>query len=137
MGSKMLKVCGILMIIGAALALVMSIIALLGVGTVMGLAAGSLAAGFGIATVFMVIASLGAVLQLIAGIVGVSNWDKPQNAGRCIVLGFIIVILNVISQLGTLLSTQSTGGEIFTVLLGLVIPVLYLVGAFQLKKQAQ
>lgn len=137
MGSKMLKVCSILMIIGAALALVMAIVGFMGLGAIMGAAAGSFAAGFGVAAILMGIASLGAVLQLIAGIMGVKNWDKPQKATGCIVMGIVILVINIISQVGSLMSSQSTGSEVFGIILGLVLPILYLVGAFQLKNQAQ
>lgn len=136
MGSKVLKICSVLMIIGAAVVLVISLLALLGLGTLMGLAAEDMATGFGIAAVFMVIASLGAILQLVAGILGVRNWNNPAKAQSCIVMGIVILVINIISQIGNIANSQSAGNAVFYALLGLVLPVLYLVGAFQLKKQA-
>lgn len=117
-GSKMLKVTGILMIIGGALALVIALIAVIGIA-----AAASLAAG-----------ALGGGIELAAGILGVKNWNQPAKAQPCIVLGAIIIALSVLSNILSI----SSGSEfnLFTLLLGLVLPVLYLIGAVQLKNMA-
>lgn len=107
-GSKMLKVTGILMIIGGgivALAVIASILALLGGG-----------------------------IELAAGILGVKNWNQPAKAQSCIVFGAIIIALSVLSNILNLASGSEF--NLFSLLLGLVLPVLYLVGAVQLKNMA-
>lgn len=129
MGSKMLKVMGILCIIFGAIAIVLDIIALIGVGA---LAAYGAPTGALIAS--CVIALIGAVMELVAGIMGVTNWAKPEKAMTCIILGFIIAACSVISNIITLVAYPASFSwvSIFT---GLVVPVLYLIGAFQLKGQ--
>ena len=60
------------------------------------------------------------------------NWNKLEKAGTCITWGIIVIMLCVISNILTVV-----GGGDFSVLnlaTGLVIPVLYLIGALQNKK---
>ena len=72
-----------------------------------------------------------AVVELIAGIVGVKNCKNPEKAGICIVWGVLVAVLYIIS---TILSSVG-GGEfnIVSLLIGLVLPVLYIIGAFKNK----
>ena len=65
--------------------------------------------------------------ELIAGIIGVINAEKPQKAKACIVWGALVAILSVA---GTILGV--VGGSDFSVsglVLGLVLPVIYIIGA--------
>ena len=80
-GRKFLKVTGILMIIGAAFGIIGGIIAMIGVGALAAVLETS-AVGLMLASV-LVLAS--AVFQLIAGIMGVKNCDKPEKAQTCLV----------------------------------------------------
>ena len=67
------------------------------------------------------------VVELIAGIIGVINAEKPQKAKACIVWGALVAILSVA---GTILGV--VGGSDFSVsglVLGLVLPVIYIIGA--------
>lgn len=126
-GSKFLKVTGILMIIFGALALVLAIIAIAGISLLAAMGASS-----GLLTVSCILALVGAVAELVAGIIGVKNWNKLENAGTCITWGIIVIVLCVISNILTVV-----GGGDFSVLnlvTGLVIPVLYLIGGLQNKK---
>ena len=126
-GSKFLKVTGILMIIFGALALVLAIIAIAGISLLAAMGASS-----GLLTVSCILALVGAVAELGAGIIGVKNWNKLEKAGTCITWGIIVIMLCVISNILTVV-----GGGDFSVLnlaTGLVIPVLYLIGALQNKK---
>ena len=79
-GSTFLKVTGILMIVFGTLALVLAIIAI---------AAVSLAASLGIGSMMLtlsgILALVGAVAQMVAGILGAVNWARPEKAGVCIV----------------------------------------------------
>ena len=124
-GSKFLKVTGILMIIFGALALVLAIIAIAGISLLAAMGASS-----GLLTVSCML--VGAVAELVAGIIGVKNWNKLEKAGTCITWGIIVIVLCVISNILTVV-----GGGDFSVLnlvTGLVIPVLYLIGGLQNKK---
>lgn len=134
-GSKMLKVTGILMIIGGALALVIALIAVIGIAAAASLAAGALGGGIiALAVIASILALLGGGVELAAGILGVKNWNQPAKAQSCIVFGAIIIALSVLSNILNLASGSEF--NLFSLLLGLVLPVLYLVGAVQLKNMA-
>ncbi len=139
-GSTFLKVMGILMIIFGAIALVMGIIALAGVGVILAYAGveGTLFAG--LFTFASVLVLLGAAMELIAGILGVKNWNRPERAGVCVGWGVAILVLCILSNLSTIISSANIPGaavNYFSVLLGLVMPVLYLVAAVQCKNMAR
>ena len=138
-GSKMLKVTGILMIIGGALALVIALIIALidviGIAAAASLAAGALGGGIiALAVIASILSLLGGGIELAAGILGVKNWNQPAKAQSCIVFGAIIIALSVLSNILNLASGSEF--NLFTLLLGLVLPVLYLIGAVQLKNMA-
>lgn len=134
-GSKMLKVTGILMIIGGALALVIALIAVIGIAAAASLAAGALGGGIlALAVIASILALLGGGIELVAGILGVKNWNQPAKAQSCIVFGAIIIALSVLSNILNLASGSEF--NLFSLLLGLVLPVLYLIGAVQLKNMA-
>ncbi len=134
-GSKMLKVTGILMIIGGALALVIALIAVIGIAAAASLAAGALGGGIiALAVIASILALLGGGIELAAGILGVKNWNQPAKAQSCIVFGAIIIALSVLSNILNLASGSEF--NLFSLLLGLVLPVLYLIGAVQLKNMA-
>lgn len=134
-GSKMLKVTGILMIIGGALALVIALIAVIRIAAAASLAAGALGGGIiALAVIASILSLLGGGIELAAGILGVKNWNQPAKAQSCIVFGAIIIALSVLSNILNL--TSGSEFNLFTLLLGLVLPVLYLIGAVQLKNMA-
>ena len=129
-GRKFLKVTGILMIIGAAFGIIGGIIAMIGVGALAAVLETS-AVGLMLASV-LVLAS--AVFQLIAGIMGVKNCDKPEKAQSCLVMGVIVAILSVAGNV-----TSSVLGSSFNItsyVTGLVIPVLYIIGAVKNRETA-
>jgi hypothetical protein len=128
--NKLLKVTGILMIIGGGLGIIVGIIAVLGVG-MLALTLGE-EANLGLLTISAILALVSSVISLIAGIFGVSGASKPEKAQRCIVFGVLAIALAV---LGNILNMA--GGNSFSptsLLTGLILPVLYLIGAFQNKK---
>ena len=82
-GKGLLKVVGILMIIGGALSIIMSIIAIAGVGALTYLADGDLSSAQLNPTIIYtscVVMILGSVAELIAGIIGVKNCTKPEKS---------------------------------------------------------
>ena len=98
-----------------------------GVGALIAKFAGASTLGFafylGLATTLV-----GGIIQLIAGINGVKHCNKPENAKKCITWGIIVIALAVISNV-----LQVIGGDKFDVLsfvIGLIIPGLYIYGAF-------
>lgn len=128
MGSKFLKVTGILMIIFGSIALIIAIMALLGLGVLE-----AIGAPMGLLWASGIIALLGAVAEFVAGIIGVVNWNKPNKANTCIGWGIAVAAMCVISNIFTLIGYLENF-NVFSLLTGLVIPVLYLIGAFKNKK---
>lgn len=129
-GSGFLKVTGILMIIGGGISIIMSIIAVLGVAALVYISDGEASSAMLYASVALMVVS--AVSQLVAGIIGVVNCKKPEKAGVCIAWGVIVAVLCIA---GTILN--SVGGGSFSILslvLGLVLPILYIIGAVFNKK---
>lgn len=124
-GHKFLKVTGILMIIGGALAAILGIIAVLSVAALTYIASAHSEAGILYASTILFLVS--GIVELIAGIIGVLNAEKPQKAKVCIVWGALVAILSVS---GTILGVAGGGDfSVFSLILGLVLPVLYIIGA--------
>jgi len=143
--NKMLKVTGILLIIGGGISLIIAALALVGIAAVAAAVGDDLIelaelAGLageyniGLLMVGMVIVMIGAVISLVAGILGVKNAAKPDKAQICIIFGFLTAVLILA---GNILSMGAGGDFNATGLItGLVIPVIYLIGAFNNKKLA-
>ena len=129
-GSKFLKVTGILMIVFGALALILSIVAAIGLA-----ALASLDLNTWQYTAAVILMLVGSIFEMIAGIVGVKNCNKPEKAGTCMVWGIIVIALSVLSNVLTLVGNPDNF-SIVNLLTGLVIPVLYLIGAVMNKKAA-
>ncbi len=131
-GKNFLKVTGILMIIGGAISAIVGLIALIGT-----LALSSLLTGSGLLG-WMIIGSvfclLSGVAELIAGIFGVSHCEKPEKAHTCLLWGCIVVGLCVLGNIFNVIGGSSV--SIVSLLLGLVIPALYIYGAVQNKNSA-
>lgn len=127
--NKFLKIASILMIIGGGFNIILGTIAVLGVG-VLALALGN-EAKMGLLMMGSLLVLVSAIVSLIAGIIGVKSAAIPEKAGTCIKFG---ILTGVFAVLGSSLSTL--GGKSFnflSLLIGLVIPALYLIGAFQNK----
>ena len=129
-GTGFLKVTGILMIIGGGISIIMGIIAALSVAALAYIAGGDSSALLYASVVLMLIS---AVAELVAGIIGVVNCKKPEKAGVCIAWGIIVAVLSVA---GTILNSVGGGSfSAFSLILGLVLPVLYIIGAVFNKKE--
>ena len=129
-GRKFLKVTGILMIIGGAFGIIGGIVAMIGAGALAAVLETS-AGGLMLASA-LILAS--AVFQLIAGIMGVKNCDKPEKAQSCIVIGVIVAILSVAGNVVS--NVLGSDFNIINYATGLIIPVLYIIGAVKNKKPA-
>ena len=129
-GRKFLKVTGILMIIGGAFGIIGGIVAMIGAGALAAVLETS-AGGLMLASA-LILAS--AVFQLIAGIMGVKNCDKPEKAQSCIVIGVIVAILSVAGNI--ISNVLGSSFNILSYATGLVIPVLYIIGAVKNKEPA-
>lgn len=139
-GKNFLKVTGILMIIFAAIALIMDIITLV---VFRSFASADVRAGLSesiqtialAAFIGIIFSCVGAALEMVTGILGIVNCRKPQKATICIVFGFILLALEIASLILTFVG-GSVGAAtiIISVITGLALPVLYLIGAFLNKK---
>lgn len=130
-GSGFLKVTGILMIIGGGISIILSIIAVLGVAALVYISDGEASSAMLYASVALMVVS--AVSQLVAGIIGVVNCKKPEKAGVCIAWGVIVAVLCIA---GTILNSAGGGSfSILSLVLGLVLPILYIIGAVFNKKE--
>ena len=129
-GRKFLKVTGILMIIGGAFGIIGGIVAMIGAGALAAVLETS-AGGLMLASA-LILAS--AVFQLIAGIMGVKNCDKPEKAQSCMVIGVIVAILSVAGNV--ISNILGSSFNILSYATGLIIPVLYIIGAAKNKETA-
>ena len=129
-GRKFLKVTGILMIIGGGFGIIGGILAMLGAGALAAVLETS-AGGLMLASA-LILAS--AVFQLIAGIMGVKNCDKPEKAQNCLVMGVIVAILSVSGNIVS--NVLGSSFNIMSYATGLIIPVLYIIGAVKNKESA-
>ncbi len=129
-GRKFLKVTGILMIIGGAFGIIGGIVAMIGSGALAAVLETS-AGGLMLASA-LILAS--AVFQLIAGIMGVKNCDKPEKAQSCLVMGVIVAILSVAGNV--ISNVLGSDFNIINYATGLIIPVLYIIGAVKNKEPA-
>ena len=129
-GRKFLKVTGILMIIGGAFGIIGGIVAIIGAGALAAVLETS-AGGLMLASA-LILAS--AVFQLIAGIMGVKNCDKPEKAQSCLVMGVIVAILSVAGNV--ISNILGSSFNILSYATGLIIPVLYIIGAEKNKETA-
>ena len=145
-GSMLLKVISIIMIIGGILSAVASLALVLFAGATSAFIsdpqgqsalAGSGVSGAavnGVVWAAAIIAVIGAVIEIIAGVKGKKNWNNPDQAKTLMIWGIITAVISLISNI--LFATGGTGVQIVSILAGLVIPVLYIIGTVQLKKQA-
>ena len=133
--SLLLRVAGILMVFSAVITLAVNIIAIVVNGTTYGSQAGSVGAGIFVVFLMDAFPLLVNVLTLIAGMWGAKNWKAPQKAGKCVAIGTIILVLNIASVVLGVVQAGFTG-TIIASMAFLLVPLLYLVGALQLKRAA-
>ena len=135
-GATMLKVVGILMIIGAAIGIIATIIGITGIAALasnpyFSFGASYLGISTGVLYAAFALSGVGSIVQLIAGISGIKHNNNKAKAGKLLIWGIAVAAISVLSSILT-----AVGGYPFPVLsllLGLVIPILYIIGAVQNK----
>ena len=130
-GSRFLRVTGVLMIIFASIALVAVVFAVIGIGI---LAAGDVPIARFLVTTAA--ACLGAIAEFVTGILGVKNWDRPDRANTCIGWGITVIALSLIAD-ALVFAFFPEYFQVASIALGLIIPILYLLGGFQNRKLAK
>lgn len=121
------------MIIGGVIGVIAATMAVMGVGLLALTLGGEVKIGFLLGG--SVLALVSSLVSMVAGIIGVINADKPKKAKTCIVFGFLALVSAIIAS--TLSMMGGNNFKITSLLVGLVLPTLYLIGAFQNKELAQ
>lgn len=125
-GNQFLKVMSILMIIGGTGGIIVGVSAVLG-ASALAAEIGN-AANFGLLMFASIVAWASGVTGLIAGATGIKNAAKPEKTMAGIVFGILTVTLSI---LGSILNAAGGGSfSVVNLITGLVLPVLYLIGAF-------
>ncbi len=144
-GSTLLKVVSIIMIIGGILSAIGSVIVAAGAGFVTAVqgdpslqaAAAEAGANMGVVTGLVWVAAIfcvvSAVIEIIAGVKGKKNYANPSAAQNLMIWGIVCAVVSVIGNI--LFATSGAGVQVISIVLGLVLPVLYIIGALQLKNQ--
>lgn len=135
-GRGKLKVTGILYIILGALALLGSLVLMAGGGLLIASGEES-GAGMALGAAVGILSLLGlvsAVFYLIVGILGVKNCDKPEKCGANFVLGVVVLVLVLVSLVANVITSGPSGAA--SNVIGLVLAVIYLLGAKQNKDAA-
>ena len=124
---KALKVISIIMIVFAALTL------LLGIGGIVtGGALGILGAGIGDAGSAALVGGVAAVAGFVFGLRGAND---PRKIGAFYALAIIGLAFAVLSALGTFFGGSADGGDIASALFGLVLPLVCVLLAYNIKKE--
>ncbi|BDF57362.1 hypothetical protein CE91St36_01790 [Christensenellaceae bacterium] len=131
--SKFLKVMGIIMLIFGIIAIIGGLLSLMGIGMVVSLAGlAGVTVPVELLTASLVIALVSAIFELIAGILGIKNWNVPEKVNSCMICGILTVALCVVSIIMTLVGYPDSF-SILSIVTGLIVPILYLIAAFQYK----
>ncbi|MDD3339814.1 MAG: hypothetical protein PHS82_13275 [Lachnospiraceae bacterium] len=137
-GKNFLKVTGIIMIVFGAIGALSTLISFAGLSVLMQTYA-ALGMDTSMIVPGLIISAIGGVLQLAAGIIGVVHARKPEKAMLCIIFGVLLVILQIVSGVTSLLVVNAQGSSIVTtiisMIIGLILPVLFIYGGI-LNKQS-
>lgn len=152
-GSMLLKVVSIIMMIGGIISAVVSVIMAIvaAAGSVLlsqpetqtalndaleqnNIDKSATGAVMGLLWVGVIILVAGSVLEIIAGVKGKNNWNNPPQAQSLMILGIVCAVISVIGNI--LFAASGAGMQIVSILAGLVLPILYIIGTVQLKNQA-
>lgn len=144
-GKSLLKVCGILMIIFAAIALVVVVIGFIGYSVMdnpevkQAMEQAALQTGTAVASksdtlISLLISTLAVVLEMAAGILGIRNCNRPDKAQSCFIMGVIIIGYQLANAI---YATIAGSFSIITTIIGLILPVLYVWGALKNKQVSQ
>ncbi len=144
-GSTLLKVVSIIMIIGGIIGAISSLLVAGGAGLMTAVqsnpeaqkAAAEAGGNLGVVTALLWIAAIfcviSAVIEIIAGVKGKKNCNNPAAAQSLIIWGVVSAVISVIGNV--LFATSGVGVQVVSIILGLVLPILYIIGAVQLKGQ--
>ena len=134
-GKGFLKVVGILMIIFAGIGIIAGIISVVGISALTSVATSwgvteDMATTVNVAVIIAAILTLiGAGFELATGIVGVKFCNDPTKTNACLVMVIILLVMEVLSLVLTFVGGNYDAGTIIlSIITGLAMPVLYLIG---------
>ena len=134
-GRTLLKTAGTLMIVFGAVGI---LIYLLGLAAVIGIAyatSGVFSASGDLLGMSLLLA--GAIVELIAGILGVKAAKRPARAGKALYVWGALSLLLTLAGMGHIALRAAASAPLWELILGLVLgvvtPVVYLVGAARLQ----
>lgn len=122
-----LKVTGILLVIGGLFGVTAyGLLSLL-----LGVAIIDQAATTGSITVTAIAAAylIAAVIQLVAGVMGIWGCNNPKKADGCYKIGIIVLIISIAAAVVNLFGTGLEPTAVISALLSLIVPGLYIYGA--------
>ena len=135
-GSTLVKVVSIIMIIGGIVGAIMTIVVIAGMGLAQAIIDGAQAqVNTGMFWVSIIFSFVGVIFEVVAGFMGVLNWQKPEKGQTLMIFGIICAVFSVIGLILYSIATKSF--NFISLITGLIIPGLYTFGAFQLKGQNQ
>ena len=132
-GSRLFKNMAFLMIIFPFYPLALNI------ATGTGLAIGAIdisqfTSSTGLVHTGIILVIVASVIQVIAGVLGVANSEKPEKMNSCILICILSILLYTAAQI---LSIYSGGVhnslDMIGLIAGFAIPAVFLVGAFEVK----
>lgn len=125
----LLKIISILMIIGGAVSALFSILAL-SVGMTGHIGAYQSPQQ----VIWLSLASLAiGAIQLLAGIFGVRYAARPKKAKICLGFGIVLLAISLANEIYSVVISGISTGNISSLIMGIILPGLYLLGAFQLR----
>ncbi len=135
-GGTLLWVSGIIMIVGGAISIIASLVLILAV-------IGLISVGGPVVVIIgIIITILASIAELIAGIICTKNSYKPAAASKCMAWAIIVIVLMLIGTIMTnagidaSMGVNSTFSTVVSIVLGMVVPILAVIGAVILKKNA-
>ncbi len=146
-GSGMIKVAAILMIIFGAISLLINGFAVSTFSMVSSLVPSDISsqvdselgnAGINLDMLYfaLLLGLAGSVAQIIAGIVGVSNCNKPESGQKCFIWGVIVLALVVVSNVMSGMFGLGFGMMLLiTLFIGSILPIIFIIGANKNKQE--
>lgn len=134
-GSKLLKVTGIIMTVFGAIALLANLFSLI---VALYIESSRL---YGNSPTYywttLLLSLISSILYLFLGILGIKNWQNPEKSNICIIVDIIFILTILLGNIFSIVINSLSPFFYFSIITSLILPVLYLVAAFQLKKMGK
>ena len=126
-GSGILKATGVLMILGGVLVMFFSILATIGIAALDTYTYGE--ENLKLVYVSLAFAFFCGSIELITGIIGVMNANKPEKATTCVVWGVIFTMLCIIGNV--LFVVCGLSFNLIWFGSGLILPIVFIIGGLK------